>query len=240
MIWSFWGFWGIFGVCIFFIRRTDTDLFVRVPSYFDVESKSFVLLDIFCFLRFWDFSGWVQILELESGGKPSTRLPPGKLVEHFLANHQASCLQRPASRTLSPVSWGNALRVVLAVTWLTVYRQFQVVVPFWSSRIPRASRHLLGRKRPTGHAILARIGRRLRNLKTFPPYKMARKNPSSLQDGREPNTLPRSSELPLISLDLLGHSSTPPGASGSSKLCSQSNGTNWTFWSRPFCRPMLP
>ena len=52
---------GIFRVCVvfLFIQRTGTVFFVRVPSYFDVQSESVVLIDIFCFLRFWDFSGWV-------------------------------------------------------------------------------------------------------------------------------------------------------------------------------------
>ena len=59
----FWDFLGFLGsVLFFFIRRTDTELFVRVPSYFEVPWKSVVMIDIFCFLRFWDFSGWVARL----------------------------------------------------------------------------------------------------------------------------------------------------------------------------------
>ena len=46
----------------FFIRRTDIDFFVRISSYFNVLSESIVLIDIFCFLRFWGFSGWVARL----------------------------------------------------------------------------------------------------------------------------------------------------------------------------------
>ena len=43
-------FWGFSGSVIFFsIRRTDTDFFVRLPSYFDVQSKSVALIDIFGF-----------------------------------------------------------------------------------------------------------------------------------------------------------------------------------------------
>ena len=56
-------FSGFFGsVLFFFIQRTDTDFFVRMLCYFDVYSKSIVLIDIFYFLRFWEFSGWVARL----------------------------------------------------------------------------------------------------------------------------------------------------------------------------------
>ena len=64
---AFLGFSG--SVFFFSIRRTDTDFFVRMPSYFDVQSKSVVLIDIFCFLRFFDFSGWVS----DSFQVPGTR-----------------------------------------------------------------------------------------------------------------------------------------------------------------------
>ena len=48
-------FFEIFWICInFFIQRTGTDFFVRVCWYFNVYSKSIVLIDIFCFLRFWE------------------------------------------------------------------------------------------------------------------------------------------------------------------------------------------
>ena len=41
-------------VFLFSLQRTDTDFFVRMCWYFNVYSKSIVLIDIFCFLRFWE------------------------------------------------------------------------------------------------------------------------------------------------------------------------------------------
>ena len=46
-------FAGFFGSVLFLlIQRTDTDFFVRMLCYFDVQLESIVLIDIFCFLRF--------------------------------------------------------------------------------------------------------------------------------------------------------------------------------------------
>jgi len=49
-------FFGIFGICIFFllIQRSYIDFFARMLCYFDVQLESIVLIDIFCFLRFWE------------------------------------------------------------------------------------------------------------------------------------------------------------------------------------------
>ncbi len=52
----------------FFIRRTHNDFSVRVPSYFDVQSVSVVLIDILCFLRFYIFLIWSFRVLVATGG----------------------------------------------------------------------------------------------------------------------------------------------------------------------------